>query len=152
MEGNSTLTPLLENQNHNLNSFNSVTTTFLSKLSDKVHSLVIHTDSSFHFDSHSSTSTTLSQGLILSFSHINNKDYYEKYWVFNWSTFIGEKEYYERQFATLKSFEEVDSLVTSDSVDADDREIQTQHERAMKISNFANIILLALKVLYYIFH
>ncbi|XP_058744734.1 metal tolerance protein 4-like [Vicia villosa] len=119
MEGNSSLTPLLENQNHNLNTFNSVTTTFLSKLPDKVHSLVIHTDSSFHFDPHFSTSTTLSQG---------------------------EKEYYETQFATLKSFEEVDSLVTSDSVDVDDREIQAQHERAMKISNYANIVLLALKI------
>ncbi|CAI8585989.1 unnamed protein product [Vicia faba] len=119
MEGNSSLTPLLENQNHNPNSFNSVTTTFLSKLPDKVHSLVIHTDSSFHFDPHSSTSTTLSQG---------------------------EKEYYERQFATLKSFEEVDSLVMWESVEAEDIEKQAQHERAMKISNYANIILLALKI------
>ncbi|KAI4345056.1 hypothetical protein L6164_012224 [Bauhinia variegata] len=58
----------------------------------------------------------------------------------------GEKEYYERQFATLKSFEEVDSIVVSDSIDEIDDEEQVQHERAMKISNYANIALLALKI------
>ncbi|KAG5615795.1 hypothetical protein H5410_015619 [Solanum commersonii] len=59
----------------------------------------------------------------------------------------GEKEYYERQIATLKSFEEVDSL---DSVNAIDEEQdlleQIQHERAMHISNWANVLLLAFKV------
>lgn len=64
------------------------------------------------------------------------------------SIFIGEKEYYERQFATLKSFEEVDSIVTLDCTDAEDIEKQAQHERAMKISNYANAALLALKVIY----
>uniref|UniRef100_A0A5B6ZXR5 Putative metal tolerance protein 4-like n=1 Tax=Davidia involucrata TaxID=16924 RepID=A0A5B6ZXR5_DAVIN len=58
----------------------------------------------------------------------------------------GEKEYYERQFATLKSFKEVDSLVTSDCIDEDNLEEQAQHERAMKISNYANIVLLAFKI------
>ncbi|KAL7174649.1 hypothetical protein ACSBR2_033817 [Camellia fascicularis] len=58
----------------------------------------------------------------------------------------GEKEYYERQIATLKSFEEVDSLMTSDSIDEEDFEEQAQQERAMKISNYANIILLAFKI------
>ncbi|KAG8371739.1 hypothetical protein BUALT_Bualt13G0119400 [Buddleja alternifolia] len=58
----------------------------------------------------------------------------------------GEKEYYERQLATLKSFEEVDSVVASDGVDEEDLEEQAQHERAMKISNYANILLLALKI------
>ena len=63
---------------------------------------------------------------------------------FGW--IIGEKEYYERQFSTLKSFEEVDSIVESEGIDEDDLEEQAQHERAMRISNYANIILLALKV------
>lgn len=62
---------------------------------------------------------------------------------------IGEKEYYDNQFATLKSFEEVDSLVASDSVYEEDLEEQAQHERAMKISNYANILLLAFKVMCY---
>ncbi|XP_028751707.1 metal tolerance protein 4 isoform X2 [Neltuma alba] len=57
-----------------------------------------------------------------------------------------EKEYYERQFATLKSFEEVDIIVTSDGTHEVDSEEQAQHEKAMKISNFANIVLLALKI------
>ncbi|KAI7984640.1 Metal tolerance protein 4 [Camellia lanceoleosa] len=58
----------------------------------------------------------------------------------------GEKEYYERQIATLKSFEEVDSLMTSDSIDEEDFEEQAQQERAMKISNYTNVILLAFKI------
>ncbi|KAK4763602.1 hypothetical protein SAY87_013040 [Trapa incisa] len=58
----------------------------------------------------------------------------------------GEKEYYEKQFATLKSFEEVDKLVLSDSTDEEDLDEQAQHERAMKISNYANVVLLAFKV------
>ncbi|KAF4371126.1 hypothetical protein F8388_020853 [Cannabis sativa] len=57
-----------------------------------------------------------------------------------------EKEYYERQLLTLKSFEEVDSVVQSESIDEDDNEEQAQHERAMMISNYANIILLGLKI------
>ncbi|CAL0334759.1 unnamed protein product [Lupinus luteus] len=59
---------------------------------------------------------------------------------------LGEKEYYEKQFATLKSFEEVDAVVLSDSIDDENKEEQAQQERAMKISNYANIILLILKI------
>lgn len=62
---------------------------------------------------------------------------------------IGEKEYYERQFATLKSFEEVDSVVASDGIEEEDLEEQYQQERAMRISNYANILLLAFKVTYH---
>ncbi|GKV45941.1 hypothetical protein SLEP1_g52967 [Rubroshorea leprosula] len=61
----------------------------------------------------------------------------------------GEEEYYEKQFATLKSFEEVDALNASsgDVVDENEQdEEQIQQERAMKISNYANIILLILKI------
>ncbi|KAJ8476303.1 hypothetical protein OPV22_020030 [Ensete ventricosum] len=59
----------------------------------------------------------------------------------------GEKEYYEKQFATLRSFEEVDSLNTPNVIDeALDLEEQRQSEFAMKISNYANIALLALKI------
>ncbi|XP_034693206.1 metal tolerance protein 4-like [Vitis riparia] len=59
----------------------------------------------------------------------------------------GEKEYYEKQFATLRSFEEVDSLASSHvTSEEQDREQQTQHERAMKISNWANIFLLVFKI------
>lgn len=68
--------------------------------------------------------------------------------MFYVSKFIGEKEYYERQFATLKSFEEVDSIVVSDSIDIEDMEKRAQHELAMKISNYANAVLLALKVIF----
>ncbi|XP_031268838.1 metal tolerance protein 4-like [Pistacia vera] len=57
----------------------------------------------------------------------------------------GEKEYYERQFETLKSFEEVDSLVDSDFLIEENNE-ERQHERAMKISNYANVVLLACKI------
>lgn len=64
------------------------------------------------------------------------------------SIFKGEKEYYERQFATLKSFEEVDSIVISDCTDVEDIGKQAEHERAMKISNYANAVLLALKVIF----
>ncbi|OIT04395.1 PREDICTED: metal tolerance protein 4-like isoform X2 [Nicotiana attenuata] len=59
----------------------------------------------------------------------------------------GEKEYYERQIATLKSFEEVDSLDSADAIDEEqDLLDQAQHERAMNISNFANVLLLAFKI------
>ncbi|XP_010554891.1 PREDICTED: putative metal tolerance protein C3 [Tarenaya hassleriana] len=60
----------------------------------------------------------------------------------------GEKEYYERQLATLKSFEEVEySVVQSqDRIDEQGQAEQSAQERAMKISNCANILLLALKI------
>lgn len=58
----------------------------------------------------------------------------------------GEKDYYERQFATLKSFEKVDLVVESDEIEEEDLDEQHQQERAMKISNYANILLLALKI------
>ncbi|CAN1803363.1 Metal tolerance protein 4, partial [Linum perenne] len=59
----------------------------------------------------------------------------------------GEKEYYERQFATLKSFEEVDSLEEPQAIDEEhDLREQVLHERAMNISNWANVFLLILKI------
>ncbi|XP_031256530.1 metal tolerance protein 4 [Pistacia vera] len=59
----------------------------------------------------------------------------------------GEKEYYEKQFATLKSFEEVDSLESNNAIDEEQYCIeQVQHERAMNISNCANFVLLAFKI------
>ncbi|GJR21634.1 metal tolerance protein 4 [Tanacetum coccineum] len=60
----------------------------------------------------------------------------------------GEKEYYEKQFATLKSFEEVDSLRETKVDENEEQELieQAQHERAINISNWANIFLLALKI------
>ncbi|EAZ26130.1 hypothetical protein OsJ_09993 [Oryza sativa Japonica Group] len=58
-----------------------------------------------------------------------------------------EKEYYEKQFATLRSFEEVDSIEESNVMsEEDDIAEQKQSEFAMKISNYANMILLALKI------
>lgn len=57
----------------------------------------------------------------------------------------GEREYYERQFATLRSFEEVDSLDTSSGNNENEDE-QRQQEWAMKISNIANVFLLGFKV------
>ncbi|KAK6149252.1 hypothetical protein DH2020_016777 [Rehmannia glutinosa] len=59
----------------------------------------------------------------------------------------GEKDYYERQFGTLRSFEEVDSLDSPNVIDEElDRQEQAQHERAMNISNWANVFLLAFKI------
>ncbi|XP_030457981.1 metal tolerance protein 4-like [Syzygium oleosum] len=59
----------------------------------------------------------------------------------------GEKEYYERQFATLRSFEEVESLESPHVIDEDQSStLQAQHERAMKISNWANVFLLVFKI------
>ncbi|KAJ9153368.1 hypothetical protein P3X46_026815 [Hevea brasiliensis] len=57
-----------------------------------------------------------------------------------------EKKYYERQFATLESFEEVDSLESGDTIHEEDDDEQLQAERAMRISNYANILLLAFKI------
>lgn len=66
----------------------------------------------------------------------------------------GEREYYRKQLAALQTFEEVEALCMpgefgSDddpgASDADDEE-QKQSEFAMKISNYANIVLLAFKV------
>lgn len=65
---------------------------------------------------------------------------------------LGEKEYYKKQFATLRSFEEVDSLDSPHVADEEqDRIEQSLHERAMKISNWANIFLLLFKVIYFSF-
>lgn len=62
----------------------------------------------------------------------------------------GVKEYYERQFATLRSFEEVDSICVASEVDEEQENLekaqQAKQELAMRISNYANIILLALKL------
>ncbi|XP_044483643.1 metal tolerance protein 4-like [Mangifera indica] len=57
----------------------------------------------------------------------------------------GEKEYYEKQFETLKSFEEVDSLIGSDDL-IEENHGEAAAERAMKISNYANVVLLACKI------
>lgn len=59
----------------------------------------------------------------------------------------GEREYYEKQFATLQSFEEVDSMNLGNVLDeAQDLAEEKQSEFAMRISNYANIALLALKI------
>lgn len=58
----------------------------------------------------------------------------------------GEKDYYEKQFETLKSFEEVDSIMASNFTEDEDLEEESQDERAMRISNYANVLLLAFKV------
>ncbi|XP_045821652.1 metal tolerance protein 4-like [Trifolium pratense] len=97
------------------NSVNSLRSAFLSTLPDKVRS---NLDSESPFDADFSNATALSQG---------------------------EKEYYEKQIATLKSFEEVDTVVESDCIEDDDKEEQAKQERAMKVSNYANIVLLILK-------
>ncbi|WVY92680.1 hypothetical protein V8G54_031768 [Vigna mungo] len=98
------------------NSVNSIRTFFFSKLPDKVRSGL---DSESPYDGINLSSTTaLSKG---------------------------EIEYYERQLATLKSFEEVDSVVSSDCTDEEDSAGLAQQERAMRISNYANVALLILK-------
>ncbi|XP_031497716.1 metal tolerance protein 4 isoform X1 [Nymphaea colorata] len=57
----------------------------------------------------------------------------------------GEKEYYRQQFATLRSFEEVDSLPMNDN-DSTDELRDRQEEFAIRISNIANVVLLAMKI------
>ncbi|KAG5250087.1 hypothetical protein OIU76_003324 [Salix suchowensis] len=98
------------------NSYNSLRAGFLSRLPDKVRS-VLDVESSFHFNA------SKTKGL--------SKD---------------EKEYYERQFETLRSFQEVDILMTNDAIDEEDDEEQVQAEKAMRISNYANVLLLGFKV------
>ncbi|KAJ6694641.1 METAL TOLERANCE PROTEIN 3 [Salix koriyanagi] len=98
------------------NSYNSLRAGFLSRLPDKVRS-VLDVESSFHFNA------SKTKGL--------SKD---------------EKEYYERQFETLRSFQEVDTLMTNDAIDEEDDEEQVQAEKAMRISNYANVLLLGFKV------
>ncbi|KAH0928339.1 hypothetical protein HID58_014066, partial [Brassica napus] len=63
-----------------------------------------------------------------------------------------EKDYYERQIATLKSFEEVESFVArsqdyviDEKIQEEDRAERAAQEIAMQISNWANIFLLSLK-------
>nr|AAO38707.1 cation diffusion facilitator 8 [Stylosanthes hamata] len=99
------------------NSVNSLRSAFLAKIPDKVRASL---------DSESLSNLDLSDSTALT---------------------PGEKEYYEKQIATLKSFEEVDAIVDRDTVidDADDEE-QRQQERAMRISNYANVVLLILKI------
>lgn len=66
----------------------------------------------------------------------------------------GEREYYRKQLAALKTFEEVEALCMPGEFGSDedpdasgaDEEEQKQSEFAMKISNYANIVLLAFKV------
>ncbi|KAF8403932.1 hypothetical protein HHK36_012039 [Tetracentron sinense] len=98
------------------NSVNSLRSDFFSNLPDKVRSGV---DPETPFDIDISKTKGLSEG---------------------------EKDYYERQFATLKSFEEVDSLETPKIDEEKALKEQTQHERAMNISNFANVLLLGFKI------
>ncbi|KAL8456264.1 hypothetical protein ACS0TY_034470 [Phlomoides rotata] len=110
-------TPLLGNEKPNQKSVNILRSDFLSKLPHKL-KVEIDPDSPFHLDV--SKTTCLNQG---------------------------EREYYERQLATLKSFEEVDCLDTPDVIDEElELEEQTQHERAINVSNWANIFLLAFKI------
>ncbi|KAL3819582.1 hypothetical protein ACJIZ3_005487 [Penstemon smallii] len=59
----------------------------------------------------------------------------------------GEKKYYEQQFAMLRSFEEVDAILTSNiNNEGTDTEGQAQHERGINISNWANAFLLLFKI------
>ncbi|XP_059278416.1 metal tolerance protein 4-like [Lycium ferocissimum] len=113
--------PLLDGWNLNGSRRNSVTSLrgdFLARLPKKVMSCVnVDVESSSNLDI--SKSSTLSKG---------------------------EMDYYEKQFETLKSFEEVDSIVASECIDDENLEEQYQHEMAMKISNYANVLLLALKI------
>uniref|UniRef100_A0A0D6QTZ4 Uncharacterized protein n=1 Tax=Araucaria cunninghamii TaxID=56994 RepID=A0A0D6QTZ4_ARACU len=60
-----------------------------------------------------------------------------------------EQEYYEKQLATLKSFEKVDSLcekLQTEELKELERKEDAQHEFAVRISNFANVLLLVFKI------
>lgn len=125
MEGNSgsgPKTPLLMGEGRRSrrlsrrNSVNSLRSNFVAKLPDKVRS-GLDTESPYQINLSKTTGLT-----------------------------EGEKEYYEKQMDTLKSFEDVDILMGNDNDNEDDDEEQAQHEKAMKISNYANIVLLAFKI------
>ncbi|GMY16172.1 metal tolerance protein 4-like isoform X2 [Fagus crenata] len=59
----------------------------------------------------------------------------------------GEKEYYERQMTTMQSFEEVDALMSDNGNEDECRDAEEAYqERLMQISNYANVVLLALKI------
>lgn len=125
MEGNSgsgPKTPLLMGEGRRSrrlsgrNSVNSLRSNFVAKLPDKVRS-GLDTESPYQINLSKTTGLT-----------------------------EGEKEYYEKQMDTLKSFEDVDILMGNDKDNEDDDEEQARHEKAMKISNYANIVLLAFKV------
>jgi hypothetical protein len=66
----------------------------------------------------------------------------------------GERDYYKKQLATLKTFEEVEALCMPGEFDSDDPDAcaaaengeEKESEFAMKISNYANVLLLAFKV------
>ncbi|TYJ02690.1 hypothetical protein E1A91_A13G247000v1 [Gossypium mustelinum] len=99
------------------NSFNSLRNDFMLRLPDKVRTGL---DAESPFDIDVSKTKGLTQG---------------------------EKEYYKTQFETLKSFEEVDAIGHAETSDDEyEDEERIQHERAMKISNYANIVLLAFKL------
>lgn len=125
MEGNSgsgPKTPLLMGEGRRSrrlsrrNSVNSLRSNFVAKLPDKVRS-GLDTESPYQINLSKTTGLT-----------------------------EGEKEYYEKQMDTLKSFEDVDILMGNDNDNEDDDEEQARHEKAMKISNYANIVLLAFKI------
>lgn len=125
MEGNSgsgPKTPLLMGEGRRSrrlsrrNSVNSLRSNFVAKLPDKVRS-GLDTESPYQINLSKTTGLT-----------------------------EGEKEYYEKQMDTLKSFEDVDILMGNDNNNEDDDEEQARHEKAMKISNYANIVLLAFKI------
>ncbi|KAF3946396.1 hypothetical protein CMV_027330 [Castanea mollissima] len=100
-------------------SVNSLRSEFVSRLPDKLRSVIDHESGPFDLDLSKASGLTK-----------------------------GEREYYERQINTMNSFEEVDSLVTANGIDDEDGQAEedARHERAMMISNYANIILLAFKV------
>ncbi|KAF9688634.1 hypothetical protein SADUNF_Sadunf01G0008700 [Salix dunnii] len=122
-----------------VNSYNSLRTEFLSRLSHKVLS-GLDVESSFHVDMSKTKGLTQGNQIEISFCFavIEFLSVVVK--------FIEEKEYYERQFATLKSFEEVDTLMATDTVNEEDDEEQMEAETAMKISNYANVLLLVFKI------
>ncbi|KAJ4816597.1 Cation efflux family protein [Rhynchospora pubera] len=68
----------------------------------------------------------------------------------NFSLWPGEKEYYEKQFETLQSFAEADVYTMAGEIDEEEELFENKQEAhselLMRISNYANIILLAFKV------
>ncbi|KAE8036999.1 hypothetical protein FH972_009627 [Carpinus fangiana] len=139
MEGSSPKSPLLVQEGRRAsrrrllgrrNSVNSLWSEFVTRLPDKVRSGLSGLDpESTSFDRDFSRTKGLTKG---------------------------EKDYYERQFETLKSFEEVETLMRASQIngheelevaeaEAEAAEL-AQQERAMRISNYANVALLALKL------
>ncbi|CAI9113635.1 OLC1v1014274C1 [Oldenlandia corymbosa var. corymbosa] len=58
----------------------------------------------------------------------------------------GEQNYYNTQISTIKSMEDVDALLVEDGVEEKNNLAETKDETAINISNYVNMVILAVKM------